>query len=183
MDPTTADRPNSSSGGPCRFELARADDDAMLRDLLRNTPLGGAVRTTLRREPNYFTGSATEGPVHQVLVAREESSGEVVGTATRSVRERYVDGTPTPVGYLGGLRLLPRVRNRWVLARGFRALRELHADGRADFYLTTITEGNSRALESLLGGRAGLPHYHELGRYFTFVLGARGRRATHRSSE
>ena len=33
-----------------------------------------------------------------------------------------------------------------------------------------MTEGNTAAIDALTKGRAGLPNYHELGRYFTFIL-------------
>ena len=155
------------------FNLADHNDEAELRALVRETPLGGAIETTLRREPDYFDGAAVEGPFHQVIAARAGEAGPIVGMATRSVRMRYVDGEPLPVGYLGGLRLHPDVRNGLVLARGFRKLREIHEDGRTDFYLTTVTEGNRVAIESLTRGRVGLPTYHELGRYLTFMLPTR----------
>ncbi len=156
------------------FELADERDDAALRALVSGTPLGGSIQTSLRREPDYFAGVATEGPFHQVLVAREWQSGAVVGMATRSVRSRFVEGIPAAVGYLGGLRLRPDVRKGSVLARGFQALRRLHDDGRTDVYLSLITEGNDAALEALTTERAGLPRYHYLGRYLTFILPARG---------
>ncbi len=155
------------------FQLAFREDEADLRALVRDTPVGGAIETTLRREPNYFDGATVEGPLHQVLAVREGAGGPIVGMATRSVRLRFVDGQPTPVGYLGGLRLRPDIRKGLVLARGFQALRTLHADGQTDFYLTTVTEGNVAAIESLTPGRAGLPHYHPLGRYLTYMLPAK----------
>ncbi|HND51921.1 MAG TPA: hypothetical protein PLV92_05975, partial [Pirellulaceae bacterium] len=66
------------------FELADERDDAALRELLRQTPLGGSIQSTLRREPNYFDGAATEGPFHQVLVARDAQRQRLAGMATRS---------------------------------------------------------------------------------------------------
>jgi len=50
-----------------------------------------------------------------------------------------------------------------VLARGYRLIRELHADGRTDLYHTVIAADNARALETLASGRAGLPAYRDLG--------------------
>ena len=164
--------------GSLRFELVDSNEESQLRALVRETSLGGAIETTLRREPHYFHGTVVEGPFHQVLAARSgAASGSneamaIVAMATRSVRNRFVDGIKIPVGYLGGLRVRESARKGLVLARGFQKLRELHEDGRADFYLTTITDGNSAALDALTKGRAGLPDYHELGRYLTFILPA-----------
>jgi hypothetical protein len=163
----------ASSG--LHFELVDDSEESQLRALLRETPLGGDIEATLRREPRYFDGSVVEGPFHQVLAARrgqQDSGGSepIVAMATRSVRMRYVGGIATPVGYLGGLRIRESARKGLVIARGFQKLRELHEDGRTDFYLTTVTEGNTAAIEALTKGRADLPSYHELGRYFTFIL-------------
>ncbi len=173
----------ASSG--LHFELVDDSEESQLRALLRETPLGGDIEATLRREPRYFDGSVVEGPFHQVLAARrgqQDSGGSepIVAMATRSVRMRYVGGIATPVGYLGGLRIRESARKGLVIARGFQKLRELHEDGRTDFYLTTVTEGNTAAIEALTKGRAGLPSYHELGRYFTFILPTHSLKVPHR---
>jgi hypothetical protein len=163
-----------------QFDLVDDSQESQLRALLRETPLGGAIQATLRREPSYFDGAVVEGPFHQVLAARRGQSdsdasdsivsNSIVAMATRSVRMRYVSGIATPVGYLGGLRIRESARKGLIIARGFQKLRQLHEDGRTDFYLTTVTEGNTAAIEALTKGRAGLPSYHELGRYCTFIL-------------
>jgi hypothetical protein len=157
----------------CRIEIAGETDDAELRALMRATPMTGSIAVTLRREPSFFDAMTVEGPFHQVLIARDTRTHRVVGMGSRSVRPRWVDGRPQPVGYLGGLRLLPEARHTTVLIRGYRELARLHGDGRTDFYLTTIAEGNQQAVAALTGARAGLPVYHELGRYLTFVLPVR----------
>lgn len=157
------------------FDLVDDSEESQLRALLRETPLGGAIQATLRREPRYFDGAVVEGPFHQVLAARRGQSDlavsdSIVAMATRSVRMRYVNGVATPVGYLGGLRIRESARKGLVIARGFQKLKQLHEDGRTDFYLTTVTEGNAAAIDVLTKGRAGLPGYHELGRYLTLIL-------------
>jgi hypothetical protein len=168
--PSVAARDVNGSRGRYRVEIANETDEADLRVLMRTTPMTGSIEVTLRREPNFFDAASVEGPFHQVLIARETSTRRIVGMGSRSVRLRWVDGHPLPVGYLGGLRLLPEARHKTLLMRGYRELARLHGDGRADFYLTTIAEGNRPAMSALTGMRAGLPVYHDLGRYFTFVL-------------
>jgi hypothetical protein len=170
-DRTAIERPR------CRYDLEIASDadDAELRALMRATPMTGPIAVTLRREPRFFDAMTVEGRFHQVLIARDTSTRRLVGMGSRSVRLRWVDGCPQPVGYLGGLRLLPEARHTTLLMRGYRALAHLHGDGRTDYYLTTIAEGNLPAMAALTGARAGLPVYHELGRYLTFVLPVRRR--------
>lgn len=155
-----------------RFELAGLDDDAALRRLMAQTPMKGSVALAFQREPHYFAANCVLGTDHQTLVCRDLERNEVVGLGTRSVRELFVDRQPKRVGYLSGLRIAEHARNRGLLARGYSFLRQLHdADpDPPDYYLTTIAEKNTLAIEQLTSGRAGLPGYHPLSTLHTLVL-------------
>jgi hypothetical protein len=152
------------------MELAMPADDADLRHILADTPMPGSVAVTFRREPSYFAAAAVEGPFRQVVACRDTHTGRLVGFGCRSIRDRYVNGRPEPVGYLSNLRLLAEHRNRGLIARGYAYFQELHGDGRTRLYLTTITVGNETALRTLTTGRAGLPAYHHAGRFHTAAL-------------
>ncbi len=160
------------------FRLAEASDDAALRALLRDTPMDGAVQVALCREPSYFAAAAVEGPARQTLVVTDLQTGRIVAMGARSVRDRFVEGNATPIGYLSGLRILPEYRRGTLLARGYRELRRLHDDGAAHDYVTTIADGNQPAVRALTGGRARLPGYHLLGKYYTLVLPLRSLRGS-----
>ena len=129
----------------------------------------GRIAVSFRREPSFFD-AAVDGAFHQVIVCRDHQEKRIAGFGCRSVRLRYVNGRPTPVGYLSGLRALPEYRPLGLLARGYAFFRDLHRDGRAQVYLTTIAEDNARALSTLTTGRAGLPEYACAGRYHTVVI-------------
>lgn len=175
----TADSPldtETSCRSRFRIQLGTRSDDAELRALLRDVPMDGPVGVTLRREPSYFDAAVVEGPDRHVLTVRDTSADRLVGMGTWSVRARFMHGVPQDVGYLGGLRIMPDYRSFGLLARGYRALRESCHESNAKFYLTTIAEGNRRALEMLTKGRAGLPAYHYLGRYYSCVLPLKPRR-------
>jgi len=155
------------------FDLATQEDDAGLRKLLAETPMAGEIALAFAREPSYFAASAVDGRFVQVVIARDRKSQRIVGMGSRAVSSCYVNGRPADVGYLNALRLLPEYRGRAaLLARGFRLFRELHADRRVPFYLTTIAADNRMALDLLTSQRAGLPVYHPLGRYHTLTLSA-----------
>ena len=160
----------SSQGSRFRFQIATRGDDAELRGLLRKTSMDGQVQITLRREPSYFDAATVEGRCSQVLTVRDETTDRIVGMGACSARTRYVNGSPQSVGYLSGLRILPEYRSFGILARGYRALRQLSVVSGARLHLTTIADENHRAMKALTGGRAGLPHYHYLGRYYTLAL-------------
>lgn len=153
-----------------RIELATLEDDADLRAVMAATPMDGRISVAFHREPSWFAGAVVDGTFRQVIACREVLSGKLVGFGCRSLREVYVNGEPATVGYLSSLRLLPEHRNIGLIARGYAKLRELHRDGRAPYYLTTIAEGNETALKILTSGRAGLPIYHPFGAYHTVAL-------------
>ena len=164
--------------GRYRFELATPADDPDLRGILAATEMEGAIAVSFRREPSFFEAAVVEGGFTQVVAARDLESKRLVGFGCRSVRERYVNGVPEPVGYLSGLRLLVPHRNQGLLARGYNYFRRLHADGRARLYVTTIAEGNRAALRLLTAGRRSVPAYCPAGSYRTaaLVLSRRRRR-------
>ena len=79
----------------------------------------------------------------------------------------YINGQPVRVGYLSDLRGHARYRNRLLLARGYKYLRQIHAANPVALYFTVILDGNQAALRTLVGERAGLPPYHDIGKILT----------------
>jgi hypothetical protein len=151
------------------FAIATREDDLELRRLLAANPMPGRIRLRLEREPDYFAGCGTMGSFTQVLVAKDAS--RVVGLSCRAVRTLYVNGQPEDVGYLGHLRVDPQYRGRSLVVRGFRRLRELHADRRVRGYLTTIVDGNREADGVLVQHRRGpMPRYRFLDRLNTLAF-------------
>lgn len=154
-----------------RFDIARESDDASLRQLLRSTPSDGQLRIAFCREPSYFDGSSVEGESRQTIICRDMAQGgRVVGMGARAVRNVWVRGERSRLGYLGGLRLLPEYRNTGLVARGYRKLRAIHEEDPVPYYVTTIAEGNTRAWNILTSGRAGLPRYRYLCDYRTTAI-------------
>ena len=145
------------------IELARAEDDAALRQLLASNPMAGSIEIAFLREPNYFLASRVQAPFHQVVVARDTTNGAPVGVGMRGVRPAWINGRRSIIGYLGDLRVDEGHRGGALVARGYRFFRQLHGDGRTPLYLTVIAEENELALETIAAGRAGLPEYRPIG--------------------
>lgn len=173
-----------ATGGRFRFHQAGPIDEAVLRRILRETPLPGWVTLSYEREPSYFAGCAVEGETQTVFATTD--AGEPVGFFSRAVRSAFIDGRPLRLGYLGQLRLLPvwRARTRAIL-RGFEVCRELLADGRQDtpYYLTSILADNAPARRLLESGVRGLPTYLPLRGFVTLVAATRQRYGECRSAE
>ena len=123
----------------------------------------GNIEVTFEREPDFFAGSEIRGPLNQTIAVRDLNENKIIGIASRSVATAFVNGQPTELGYLSDLRLSADHRSGSLLARGYRFLKELHADGRALLYTTAIFAENTRALAMLTASRAGLPAYHPMG--------------------
>ena len=161
-------------GGRMRFGIATQSDDAEIRRLLRENPMAGAISLSLEREPDYFADADLEGEAKQTIIARE---GErVVCAGSCVVRERFVNGKPCRVGYLGGLRLDARWAGRFdILRRGYGFFREVQAAAPADFYFTSVASDNERARWFLERGLPGMPKYEFVGEFVTVLLSTRGR--------
>jgi len=158
-----------------QFELASASDEPALRRILRETPFAGDISVTLEREPCVHFGNAIEGERSQILVARPAPGQPIVGMATRTLIDSYVNGVPRRIGYLSQLRILPSYQARpRTLKGGYAAMRELHDDGAAPFYVTTIIADNEPARRVLEAGLAGFPTYKYVGDVATLLVSAAG---------
>ncbi len=153
-----------------RGKLADAVDDLRIRRLLRKAPVPGPVRIAYLREPDYLAALAVEGRFNQTVMGVDSASDELIGVGSRSVKTAFINGEPSPLGYLSALRVAENYRGGTFLARGYKFFKELHSDGRAKLYLTTIIEGNDKARRLLTSGRGGLPAYRDIGRFHTLAI-------------
>ena len=153
------------------FNLATPKDDAQLRHVLAGTPMEGPVSIAFAREPCYFEATAVDGDSVQVVTVTDNKTGQVIGMGSRAIRKTFVNSQQTQVGYLSALRLLKPYRGQGrLLARGYQFLRSLHQDQKVSYYLTTIADDNKAAINLLTSGRAGLPIYHPIGKYYTLPM-------------
>lgn len=173
--------PGAAAGRAWRCELARPADDAALRRLLRETPLGGDIRLSFPREPDYFASARLGGARAATMVVRGRVPDEIVAMGSRSVWDVWLDGRPTRVGYLARLRAAPGRRlQRRALLEGYRLAHALRADDELSFDITAIVSDNHRARRLLERGLPGLPAYTPLAELVTLVLPVRGRGAPRR---
>jgi len=157
--------------GNVRFSLATAEDDADMRRLLRENPMPGRVSISLEREPDAGLAATAEGELHRTIIARDAVDGRMIAMGSVSVRERYLNGQPARVGYLGQLRLDHRCRRRIsVIRRGYGLLRELHISLGVRLYLTSIASDNTVARRLLERGLPDMPVYRPLCEFVTLVF-------------
>jgi hypothetical protein len=154
--------------------LASEADDAELRQLLRETPMGGRIGLSLEREPGFFAAARREAERHATVLARDAETGRLLGMGSRSVRRLWVNGEPRLVGYLGQLRIASRARTpRQTLAEGFRLLAATRLPDEAPFDITTIVRDNAAARRLLESDRPGMPRYRPVEPIVTMLLPVR----------
>jgi hypothetical protein len=157
-----------------RFELATRADDAEIRRLLRENPMPGRISISLEREPDASLAAAVEGDVHHTIIARDPIGGSLLAMGSVSVRDAYINGDVTRLGYLGQLRLDHRYRPRaQIVIAGYRMFRELHESlGGVRLYLTSIAADNFRARRLLERGLPDMPTYRPLDTFVTTMIEA-----------
>ena len=145
-------------------EYAAPSDDAGIRALMRREAMPGRIRLAFAREPQFARGCAVTGDDYTIVVAR--AAGEIVGVACRSVRNVFLNGRETRIGYLGQLRLDERYRGRWLVARGFELLGQIHRRDPLPCYLASIVDGNAEADAVLVRRRK----FREVAQYRTLAM-------------
>jgi hypothetical protein len=149
------------------FALATPDDDAQLRARMAEDWMQGDISVSFRREPSYFAGCHVQGKSVQIIKCTERQTGRIIGLGSRLINTVFLNGEPKQLGYLADLRCHPDYRQGMLLARGYKFLRQLHEENPVPLYYSVILEGNETARQNLIGGRAGLPQYRDIGRILT----------------
>lgn len=165
-----------------QFSLAGEAEDEELRILLRRIAMPGNITLSFQREPSFLLAEQAGSIASQVMVCRERTKEQIVGMGSRSIRDMYIDGEAARVGYLSMLRGVPEARGNIALARGYRYLRELHADGAVPYYFTTILDDNTEAKNLLTSARGGLPVYKPLAQLITYLIPLRRNRSRKNAS-
>lgn len=158
------------------FSLASEAEDEALRSLLRRIAMPGNITLSFQREPSFLLAEQAGSIASQVMVCKDRAKDQIVGMGSRSIRDVYIDGKPARVGYLSMLRGVPEARGNIALARGYRYLRELHADGAVPYYFSTILDDNMEAKNLLTSARGGLPIYKPLAQLITYLIPLRRNR-------
>ncbi|HEX7641438.1 MAG TPA: hypothetical protein VF472_04410 [Burkholderiaceae bacterium] len=151
------------------FSLGTQADDAQLRQRMAVDWIEGALAISLRREPSYAQACRLQGDPAQIIVGRDAESGRILATGNRSIAKSFLDGEVRRTAFLSDLRIDSEHRNGMLLSRVYRFLRSLHDADPLPCH-TVVYDDNATALRSLVGGRAGLPHYFERGRLLTRAL-------------
>lgn len=139
-------------------------DEAGRVALLAGVAMDAELALSIRRRPTVDAMYALHARDWESWVVADECGG-VLGMGAVLVRDAYLDGVRTSVGYLGDLRFTPSAEGRHLLDRAYgpilSAVRERFG---CDYFLTAIISSNARARRALTvqterGARRGRPRY------------------------
>ena len=167
----------SDTGGRYRVDEPGPGDAAAIAALLA-LPMPGRISLSLQPGADAFTTAAADRSLKRWVVVRDSETGEAVACGSRSVSVLWINGEPTRVGYLGGLRKRPGVRlPRRLIAAAFNRLLDDRQVDEADFDLTSIMADNTTARRGLERGVPGLPMYTPVGGLLTVTFRTKLRRS------
>lgn len=143
--------------------LATPADNAACLELFGAVPMQGDLVLSTRREPDFF-GLYSMQKVEPFTWVGDDGTPSLVGMCTALVREGWLDGQPTRVGYLGDLRV--RFDRSKAFGRFFGELFDgLCERSNCSAYVTSILSSNRAALNALTKRRPKRPNqpwYHRL---------------------
>jgi hypothetical protein len=128
---------------------ATPDDDAALCDLFARITMDGDLRVSVERSPEFFKLYGLQR-LNSKRVFVAEVQGSIEGVASFLVRDGWLEGEHHAVGYLGDLRLSPRIRGGFFFGRRFGAgLRECFEGAGVEVATTAILGSNAVAIRFL----------------------------------
>lgn len=166
--------PPSFVAGGVKYRIATVWDDQDLRAMLRENAMTSWVGMTFEREPSYFAARELFDDEITVIAREDTPSGTPVGMYSCKVLPVHVNNLPARVGYLGGLRLSSKYRNRFrVVRNGFKSINELVTNrGTLSYWVTSVARENMVARRLLEARLPEMPIYSNVGELATIALSA-----------
>lgn len=155
-----------------RYRIATPDDEAALRQLLRENDMLSWVQLSLEREPSYFAGTSLMGSSTTVIAYQVRTPECPVGMYVHATLPCHLNGHGQEAGYLGMLRVNPTFRHRIrVLKHGFQSIPVLVTGAAANAVcFTSIAHDNHPARRLLESNLQGMPVYQPVGELETLVI-------------
>ncbi|MBC8210856.1 MAG: hypothetical protein H8E21_07285 [Gammaproteobacteria bacterium] len=154
------------------FRLAGQVDNENLNAILRENEMDSWVMLSLEREPSFFAGEALMGESHTVIAFEQNDPMQKIGMYSCSYFQLRINGRTEQVGYLGGLRILKKYRNRIRYVRnGYDSIRKIVPEADViKHWFSSIASENSSARKLLESGLKGLPRYAPIGEVNTIAI-------------
>ena len=156
--------PIAPATSPLVVRTARPEDEAGRLALLAGVAMDAELALSIRRRPTVDAMYALHASDWESWVVASDA-GAVVGMGSVLVRDGYLNGRLTKLGYLGDLRFAAGAEGRHLLDRAYGPiLRQAREHFGVEHFLTVIIASNDRARRALTvqterGARRGRPRY------------------------
>ena len=146
---------------------AARSDNAALLELFGSVPMTGNLVLSTRREPDFFALYDIQRGDSECWVY--DRGAKLAGLGAFVIRDGWLEGRPTRVGYLGDLRTTFAVsRERGLLRLYGPVLGDVATRHGCEHFLTAVLASNASALRALVRRRperASQPRYTRLRRF------------------
>lgn len=167
--PGRADRADLAAAAIARLRVASHADNDRILELMGDVPMEGSLAVATRRDPDFFAFYRLQRGEQRLLVFDTEDGGPLKGMGGFLIRDGYLDGGVTRVGYLGDLRTRGLIRERLAFPQVYAHLfDQIVRETGCEHFLTGVIADNARAIRALASTKAHRrpqPHYHLLHRF------------------
>lgn len=152
------------------FSLMCDKDNRDVLNLINSTSIKGNIEILFSKEPNYINAINTTCDYSQSIIGRYKNKVEVLGT--RAIKEVYLNGEITSIGYLSDLKVSSTVKKMQALSLGFNQMRILMQDKQTYLHLATIIDDNRAAKIALTwkNKNPNIPNFYNLGLLYTYFI-------------
>jgi hypothetical protein len=158
--------------GRYTYDLCSSTDGNDILEILESDISPNNISLVYTRRPNPIQSFEYEGKEVKVVVCRDtQNKNQIVGFGALAIRELYINGKPTNVGYLFNLKVGKKYKNKLKINKGYDLL--FSHSNEVPLYYTTIVDGNTKAKKLLEKRRSIMPRYTNAGQIITHVLRAK----------
>lgn len=157
-----------------KFELVLAEskDFQEIKEIFESGQFDGKIAVQYLRNPSPIDSFAKEGEKVFLLTLKDKFENKLVGLGACIIRKVYKKGKVVRMGYLAGLKLLPKYHKKIAFFPYiYQKLYDITKD-EVDFYFTTILTDNVAAQKMLEKSRKLMPLYEYLGDYRVYFCKA-----------
>ncbi|MCL1791697.1 MAG: hypothetical protein FWG40_10210 [Peptococcaceae bacterium] len=155
--------------------VATPEDAQGIQKVFDDGDFKGDISVKFNRTPNPYRSFQNDGDHIVLPVAKDISTGDVLGVGGCVIRRAYVNGALQNTAYLTGLKILQSHQRRLnCIKPAYQLIRDQTAHY-TPFYYTTILKSNEAAIKLLEKQRKDMPSYIYLGDYTVFFLGTGGK--------
>jgi len=149
---------------------ATSEDDETIKKIYESISYDSFIDIQFRRGDNPYYSICSEGEDSVILLVKQRESGNIMGFGCCCIHKMYVDGKIKRVGYLNGLKVLPKYRKaNTAFIRAFAVMGNILKD-KTDICTATMMKSMKSTQKMFEKKRKNMPVYSRQCEYTTFMI-------------